>query len=47
MLNLNNTLEEDIQEMLVNGNDTYYANHALFRSKLIYKNNNLNFIKVP
>jgi len=35
IMNGNNTLEEEIRERTVRGNKAFYANRALFKSKLV------------
>jgi hypothetical protein len=37
----NNTLEEEIRERIVKGNKSFYANRALFKSKLVSRKSKL------
>ena len=41
IVNGNNTLEEEITERIVKGNKAFYANRALFRSKLVSRKSKL------
>jgi hypothetical protein len=41
IVNANNSIEEEIEERTVLGNKVYYANEALFISKLLSKNSKL------
>jgi hypothetical protein len=40
-MNGNNTLEEEIREQIAKGNRAFYANKALFTSKLVSRRSNL------
>ena len=40
-VNGNNTLEEEIRERIVKGNGAFYANRALFKSKLVSRKSKL------
>jgi hypothetical protein len=41
IVNGNNSIEEEIEERIVLGNKTYYANQTLFKSKLLSNNSKL------
>jgi len=41
IVNGNNTLEEEIRERIVKGNKAFYANRALFKSKLVSRKSKL------
>ena len=41
IVNGNNTLEEEISERIVKGNEAFYANRTLFKSNLVSKNSKL------
>jgi hypothetical protein len=41
IVNGNNSIEEEIKERMFLGNKAYYANRALFKSKLLSKNSKL------
>ena len=41
IVNGNNTLEEEIRERIVKGNKAFYANRALFKSKLVSRKSEL------
>ena len=41
IVNGNNTLEEEIRERIVKGNKAFYANRALFESKLLSRKSKL------
>jgi hypothetical protein len=41
IVNGNNSIEEEIKERIIFGNEAYYANQALFKSKLLSKKTEL------
>jgi hypothetical protein len=41
IVNRNNSIEEEIEERTVLGNEAYYANQALFKIRLLSKNSKL------
>jgi hypothetical protein len=41
IINGNNSIEEEIKEKIILGNKAYYANQALFESKLLFKKSKL------
>jgi hypothetical protein len=41
IINRDNSIEEEIREIIVSGNKAYYANRSLFKSKLVCKESKL------
>jgi len=44
IVNGNNTLEDEIRERIVKGNKAFFANRALFKSKLVSRKPKLNYM---